>query len=54
VASTVDPKDVTLDEWMRATGTCSGTFTFNGVTYRDAHEVEWRLANGDWLKPERA
>lgn len=48
-----DPKTVGLKEWLRGRhGTRSGTFTFNRVTYTDLNEVEWRLANNEWLRPE--
>ena len=46
---TPDPRSFSLDAWMRLQGSCAGTFTFNGVVYHDAHEVEWRIANNVWL-----
>lgn len=45
----MDPKTVSLEEWLRAHGTRTGTFTFNGVTYTDLNEVAWRQANDEWL-----
>lgn len=43
-----DPKSVPLDVWLAAHGTRTGTFTFDGVTYTDLNEVEWRVANNEW------
>lgn len=44
-----DPTATGLKEWLRSRrGTRTGTFTFNGVTYTDMNEVEWRLANNVW------
>ncbi len=48
-----DPKQFTLEEWLARHGTRTGTFTINGVRYTDLNEVEWRRANGVWLKPEQ-
>lgn len=44
-----DPREVPLDVWLARPGTRTGTFTFNGVTYTDMNEVEWRTANSDWV-----
>ena len=43
-----DPRSCSLAKWRELQGTRSGTFTFNGVTYTDLNEVEWRLANNVW------
>lgn len=49
----LDPRAVSLEEWLRLhPWSRTGTFTFNGVTYTDMNEVEWRRANNDWLLPE--
>lgn len=45
---TIDPTMMTLAEWLRLHGRCTGTFTINGVVYTDANEVEWRRANNEW------
>lgn len=38
-----------LAQWLASRGTRTGTFTFNGQTYTDMNEVEWRRANNDWV-----
>lgn len=43
-----DPTTMTLAEWLRRQGTVTGTFTYNGITYSNLAEVEWRTANGSW------
>lgn len=43
-----DPTDHTLAQWLAMHGTRTGTFTYNGVTYTDLTEVEWRRATGIW------
>jgi hypothetical protein len=48
--ATTDPTRMTLDEWLQFKGQRTGTYTFNGVTYTDLNQVEWRQANGDWLR----
>lgn len=50
----LDPRDHTLDEWLRLRGTRTGTFTINEVTYTDLGEVEWRRANDEWLSKAAA
>jgi hypothetical protein len=47
-----DPCKLDLQTWLAMKGTRTGTFTFNGVTYTDLNEVEWRRANNEWLQPE--
>ena len=45
----LDPRKKTIREQLRNLhGTRTGTFTFNGVTYTDMNEVEWRLDHWDW------
>lgn len=46
-----DPRTMSLRQWLSIRGTQSGTYTFNGVTYTDKAEVDWRLANNDWTTP---
>jgi hypothetical protein len=43
-----DPRGFTLEAWCALRGTLTGTYTFNGVTYSDMTEVEWRRANNQW------
>ena len=50
----MDPRTVTLEEWLARQGTRTGTFTINGVTYTDMNEVQWRRANDRWLTKEEA
>lgn len=45
----LDPTTMSLSEWLHhRPGTRTGTFTFNGVTYTNMTEVEWRRANAAW------
>ena len=43
-----DPRDFTLHQWLEMHGTRTGTYTFNGVTYTDMNEVDWRIAHKVW------
>lgn len=45
-----NPRDYTIREWLSISGGRRSTsWTYNGVTYTDWNEIEWREANDDWL-----
>lgn len=48
----LDPTTCSLEDWLQAHGTRTGTMTINGVTYTDLNELLWRRANNCWRSPE--
>jgi hypothetical protein len=44
-----DPTTVTLEDWLRLRHADGDVHVQRRVTYTD---VEWRLANNRWLRPE--
>ncbi len=46
-----NPGAMSLAQYVAVMGTRTGTFTFDGVTYTNFSEVEWRQAHNSWLKP---